>query len=105
MDEKQIEDIIDARNPIDSAIIENQIQLEFNKNQTVTVINYPLNAKSIVLPAIENTRLKERKLNFMASDNPDKALLYRMVVAAYNYAYTNKYARLSVTDHSRAYLT
>lgn len=95
MDEKQIEDIIDARNPIDSAIIENQIQLEFNKNQTVTVINYPLNAKSIVLPAIENTRLKERKLNFMASDNPDKALLYRMVVAAYNYAYTNKYARLS----------
>lgn len=79
----------------DSVLLEERIQQEFQAKQAVTAIKYSLDATSIFLPKIEGTRLKKRRLTFEVIENSFKTLLFRVIVAAYNYAYTNQFASLS----------
>lgn len=95
MDDKETLDNQEVSKTSSSALLEENILNEFKKKQTVTEFTYPLNVTSIIFPDIEGTRLKERRLTFEAIADPDKALLYRMIVAAYNYAYINKFSSLS----------
>jgi hypothetical protein len=95
MDEKKSLDNQVKTETTDSDRLEKKILEAFLQKQTIIRVSYPLNTTSIVLPDIKGKRLKERRLTFEAIKEPDKALLYRMIVAAYNYSYTNQFAPMS----------
>ncbi|GEA51150.1 hypothetical protein VIN01S_19540 [Vibrio inusitatus NBRC 102082] len=80
------------RGTFDSELLEEKILSDLQTRQTLLASPYPLNSTSIVLQEIPGTRLKERKLVFVDINDPTKAFLYRVVVAAYNYAYVSEFA-------------
>jgi hypothetical protein len=86
-------DLPGGNSEFDSAYYEDQIRKNFQDKQTVTVFKYPLNVTSIIVPKTHG--LPKRKLGFVDIKHKDKALLYRLIVAAYNYAFTDEFAALS----------
>lgn len=65
---------------------------EFNDKQRTVAYKPALSSTSIVIPAVEG--LPERKLRIVDASNKDKALLFRLIVAAANYAFMDEYAPL-----------
>lgn len=84
---------LDGNPDFDSAYYENKITTDFLDKQRVTFFKYPLNATSIVIPATHS--LPERKLSFDDIEHKHKVLLYRLIVAAYNYSFTDDFAPAS----------
>lgn len=78
---------------LDSVQLETIISKEFKQKQPVSVMLCRLDATSLVVPNGEE--YPERRLYFIDTEHKDKALLYRLVVAAYNYTHTNEFASLS----------
>lgn len=95
MASKGISKAHENRGTLDSELLEEKILSELQTRQTLLASPYPLNSTSIVLQEIPGTRLKERKLVFVDTNDPTKAFLYRVVVAAYNYAYISEFASKS----------
>jgi hypothetical protein len=88
-----IENKIASNNKLGSDAIEAQIKEEFNQNKSIFVYTYPFNTASIKVPAVGDN--PERILRFTDQGDKDKALLYKLVVAAYNYVFQDEFASLS----------
>jgi len=67
-----------------------QMQREFDRDCSVTIMPRDHNATTLIVPKV--AKLPQRRLVFTDAQNETKALLYRMIVAAYNYAFTDKFA-------------
>jgi hypothetical protein len=76
--------------------IEVEITKQAKRNKPVTVMRCPLSATSLLIPKIDS--YPELRLSFIDMHDKDKALLYRVVVAAYNYAFLHEFAALSSKD-------
>lgn len=87
-------DKLESDMDLDSSDIEREIQQRRKERENLTTFTYPLTATSVLVPALneEGYTLPERNLTFSDNENETKALLYRLVVAAYNYAFFNEFA-------------
>ena len=92
MASKDISKAHENREALESELLEDQIFSELQTRSPPLSHTYPLNSNSIVLQEIAGTRLKERKLVFVDINDTTKAFLYRVVIAAYNYAYVSEFA-------------
>lgn len=72
---------------------EAQIRKAHTKKQPVVLMRVNLNAKSLHIPKVEKN--PARQLEFTDKQNIVKALLYRTIVAAYNYVFFNEFAAVS----------
>lgn len=79
--------------PLHSDEIEAEISTQAKQNTPVTAMRIALNATSLLIPATPNR--SESRLSFTDTQNKDKGVLYRVLVAAYNYAFINEFASLS----------
>ncbi|WP_413283904.1 hypothetical protein [Vibrio sp. MA40-2] len=79
----------------DSNYFEDKITEELIKSRKVSNLRFPLTAKSLMIPALKYEKQPERHIVFLDSNNPDKQLLYKVVIAAYNYAFLDDSAPLS----------
>ena len=77
----------------DSSFYVDKARNIFLEKQKVTTFKYPLTATSIVTPALN--KLPERYMAFSDIEHPDKRLIYMVIVAAYNYTFTDDSAFLS----------
>lgn len=75
-----------------SGVHERKLQAEFNLNKPVAELRVPFSARSIVVP--ETNGLPERQI-VIKNINDDKIILFQLVIAAYNYAFTNRFAAVS----------
>ncbi|MDO6444187.1 hypothetical protein Q4493_00215 [Colwellia sp. 1_MG-2023] len=73
-----------------SVYLEQQILKDFSNKQSVTSFVLPLNNTSIIIPAEQ--RLPARHLQLKFTEDKDKTLLFRLCIAAINYAYTDEFA-------------
>jgi hypothetical protein len=78
---------------LDSDQYETQISKEFKHKRPVAIMRQRLDATSLFLPRAE--ACPERHLVFKDMQHKDKAFFYRIVVAAYNYAFTNEFAAIT----------
>lgn len=85
--------VSNSNNPLTSVEYEQLLQSEYNHKQAVTELRYPLSARSIIVPAC--FCYPERHIAMTDNSNYYKELLYKLIVAAYNYAFTDKSAALS----------
>ncbi|MDU0114010.1 hypothetical protein RT723_13570 [Psychrosphaera aquimarina] len=92
MASKGISKAHENREILKSELLEEQILSELQTRQTPLSSTYPLNSTFILLQEIPGTRLKERKLVFEDINDTTKAFLYRVVIAAHNYAYVSEFA-------------
>ncbi|RZQ05465.1 hypothetical protein D8T65_01245 [Vibrio vulnificus] len=79
----------------DSSYIEGEIKKKYDENINNISHRYALTASSIVIPSLKDEQQSERNIDFLESNNPDKRLLYMMIIAAYNYAFLDESAPLS----------
>lgn len=66
----------------------------YKKKQSVIGFKYPLNTTSIVVPRVSQTNntLPERIITMSDNNHPDKVLLYKVIIAAYNYSFFDEFA-------------
>jgi|GEM_PF-818547 len=67
-----------------------QMQREFERGCSVAVMPRNHSTTALIVPKVGH--LPQRHLVFTDTQNETKALLYRMIVAAYNYAFTDRFA-------------
>lgn len=77
----------------DSLEYERKIQKELDANAPAYMMRYPLTATSLIVPTLENRA--ERHIKMTDTANPNKAIIYKAIVAAYNYAFFDPYAAVS----------
>lgn len=82
-----------VRKPKSSDYYEQLLQSEFNHKEFVGEFKYPLEAREIIVR--KTSKLIKLKIRMTDTNNPDKEVLYKFIVAAYNYAYFDKSAALS----------
>jgi hypothetical protein len=75
---------------IDSTQYEQKILKEYEQSKPVRLIHAKLDADALMIPAV-GVRTGARVV-FLDKENEDKALLYAVVVAAYNYLFTDEFA-------------
>ena len=80
---------------LSSDAFETNAQKAFDRKQSVTPFVYPLSSRKVVVPAIEEANFPGRRIVMTGSCTPDKDVLYKLIVAAYNYAFTDKFASIS----------
>lgn len=78
---------------LDSDQIEAEIRKKHRREKPVAFMRQSLNSTSLVIP--ELPAVPGRHLVFKDVQHKDKALLYRLVVVAYNFAFTNEFASVS----------
>lgn len=79
--------------PTTSDVYEKLLQSEFNGRHSVTVIRYPLSARTIVFPATSSrVGASEFLVTMTDKTNSDKDVLYKLIIAAYNYVFHDKSA-------------
>lgn len=79
--------------PQHSDCLEAEISKQLNRNKTGSIVRRVLGATSLMIPKAGT--YPKRNLLFTHVKDDDKALFYRIVVAAYNYAFTNEFATIS----------
>ncbi|CCN63550.1 conserved hypothetical protein [Vibrio nigripulchritudo POn4] len=82
-------------NNLHSSEIERKIIQEREDEEKPIFRKYPITATSLLIPAIKEYGIPVRKLVFQDLGNETKALLYRVVIAAYNYAFFDEFASKS----------
>ena len=75
---------------------EETLQKEFNRKKSITELQIPLSARSIIVPA--TNAYPERHIIMTDINNPDKEALYKLIVSAYNYVFYDKFAAVTAKD-------
>ncbi|EOX4455936.1 hypothetical protein ACJ5M8_000955 [Vibrio antiquarius] len=85
--------------PALSSEITEQLQRQFDSGKPATSIHYPLSATSLVIPAIKKTvshnSAPERHIKMTDHKNHYKSIVYKAMIAAYNYAFHDKFAPIN----------
>lgn len=76
----------------ESSQLTERIQSKFDRERCVTIMRREHNVTTLKVPKITGESLPERRLVFTDTQNETKALLYSVIVAAYNYAFTDRFA-------------
>ncbi|MEZ8225304.1 hypothetical protein AB4440_16500 [Vibrio splendidus] len=84
---------VDDKKQLTSSEIEKRIKDDYKKNQPATSFCHPLSATSLFVPKIGG--FIEHTITITDTKNPDKAILYMAIVAAYNYVLFDKDAAKS----------
>lgn len=92
VDDKDRSEALEGPTCFDSAYYENEIRKDVLHQHKITAFKYPLNSTSFIIPTAAH--LPERRFNLQETENKDKALLFRLFVAAFNYAFTDEFAPL-----------
>ncbi|EGR9013442.1 hypothetical protein [Vibrio sp. ZOR0018] len=77
-----------------SAEIEKALSSEFKKNQPITSLELPFSVRSISIPKLEQGSAAYI-LSMTDTEDSDKSIIYKAMIAAYNYAFFDKSAALS----------
>lgn len=86
-------DDLEDNSALNSAYYEDEINKVLKDKQKVITFEYPLNSTSLLVPATHG--YPERKIIFKDNNHKDKALIFRLIVAAYNYTFTDEFSPLS----------
>lgn len=81
-----------------SAEIEQALSSEFKKRQPITSLELPFSARSISIPKLEQGSAAYT-LSMIDTEDSDKSIIYKAMIAAYNYASFNKSAAISAKYH------
>ena len=77
----------------DSSYYEGKIKENYVGTKILTQFKYPLTATSIIIPALPG--LPERTIIFTDLYNNDKILIYKVIIASYNYVFLDEFSPLS----------
>jgi hypothetical protein len=77
---------------LESSTYEDEIRKSFRHKQKVSNFRYPYTASSIIVPRIPEYKLPERIIHFTDLGHRYKSLLYRAIIAAFNYTFTDEFA-------------
>ncbi|EAR56574.1 hypothetical protein SKA34_01667 [Photobacterium sp. SKA34] len=80
-----------------SAEIEAKLSHDFKKKQPVTTMQLPFTATSIVVP--KTNKYPAHTLSMHDDNNRYKRILYKAIIAAYNYAFFDKSAAITAKDN------
>lgn len=78
---------------LSSSEIEEQLFSDFKRNKSVTALELPFSATSIVVPKMP--RSAAYTVSMIDRGNSDKLILYKAMISAYNYAFLDKSAAVS----------
>ncbi|MCG9695065.1 hypothetical protein L1D55_25740 [Vibrio sp. Isolate22] len=94
----------DAPVAMESEIYEALVQSKHNNKQPIIKLQYPLTARELVVP--QAYRHPERHIKMTDTSDSNKVLLYQLIVAAYNYCFTDAFAAVSAKEifNKSAYL-
>lgn len=76
-----------------SSEIEGLISDDFHRNKPITSLKQPFNTTSFIVP--KNSKTGDYLLTMTDWSQPDKVLLYKAIIAAYNYAFFDKEASIN----------
>jgi len=79
-----------------SAEIEKALSSEFKKKQPITSLVLPFSARSISIP--KGGRIAAYTLSMTDTKDSDKSIIYKAMIAAYNFAFFDKSAALSAKE-------
>ncbi|USD59735.1 hypothetical protein J4N45_14625 [Vibrio sp. SCSIO 43140] len=81
-----------------------KLQNEFDDSRSIVEMQFPMNAKSILLPPINgSSSFPERKIVLNNADSPFKITLFKVVIAACNYAFFDKGASITAKEKCSAH--
>lgn len=87
---------VSVTQPITTSQEMEQMQIEFDQKRPVTAMRHNSNTTSLIVPKAGG--LGQRRIVFTDTENEIKALLYSMIVAAYNHVFTDKFASKSAPE-------
>ncbi|MFS1956569.1 hypothetical protein [Vibrio cyclitrophicus] len=79
-----------------SAEIEKALSSEFQKKQSIASLELPFSVRSISIPKTD-TGHAAYTLSMTDTEDSDKTIIYKAIIAAYNYAFFDKSAALSAS--------
>lgn len=80
-----------------NAEIEASLSEDCKRNKPVELLEQPFSTKSLFVP--KSNVSAQYTLKMTDWSNPDKAVLYRVIIAAYNYVFFDKEAAISAKGH------
>ncbi|CAH6826938.1 hypothetical protein A152_0003620 [Vibrio tasmaniensis 1F-187] len=89
-------DLNNLQRPVTSAEIETLLVDEFKSNKVVVPVEQPYTAMSLFIPQSDNN--SEHTLTMTDWSQSDKVVIYKAVIAAYNYAFFDKEASISAKE-------
>lgn len=89
-------DLNNLQRPVTSAEIEKLLVDEFKSNKVVVPVEQPYTAISLFIPQSDNN--SEHTLTMTDWSQSDKVVIYKAVIAAYNYAFFDKEASISAKE-------
>ncbi|CAH1535338.1 conserved hypothetical protein [Vibrio rotiferianus] len=89
---------MDNLDALSSAEIEKALSRDFKKKQTVASLELPFSVRSISIPKTE-VGSAAYTLSMTDTEDADKAIIYKAMIAVYNYAFFDRSAALSVKGH------
>lgn len=81
---------------LSSAEIEKALSSEFKKKQPITSLELPFSVRSISIPKLESNNAAYT-LSMTDTEDSDKTIVYKAIIASYNHAFFDKNAALSAS--------
>lgn len=75
----------------DSSYYESKIKSNLTSNE-LSGFKYPLTASSIIVPALKEHKCPERRISFNMDGGPYKLLIFKAIIASYNYSFFDEFA-------------